>query len=225
MNITTKKYIFSAILILLSFTLFATPPFWEHEGEMGTETAIIRDIKLLEGPSFTNGFLYSIIPTYAYRRLVRHGKKAIPYLIANAYNPKHFDCYEHFYSPSSDKMFGNIGFISLYLIEAILHDNETPHWSVDIKYPNKTFTGIAYDSGEVRTNIVKVYEKWWEENKDKSLDEIRKTAINPLASSKWYWSGYLQALDSIKLSYPTNWRASVRWRGNSLGCTGLWPIE
>ena len=225
MNIIKIKHALLGGGILLNFTLFAQPSFWEHSYEMGLEIAIIRDIKLLDGPRFTNGFTCSTIPTYAYRRLVRHGKKAIPYLIANAFNTNMFQSFESAYRPSSDKSGGNTGFISLYLIEAILHDNETPHWSVDIKYPNKTFTRIEYDTAEVRTNIVKVYEKWWEENKDKSLDEIRKTAINPLASSKWYWSGYLRALDSIKSNYPTNWRASVRWRGEILGCTGWWNIE
>ena len=216
MNIIKIKYAVLAILTL-TVTAFAETPFWEHEGEMGTETAIVRDVKLLV--NYTNKFFLTL-PTLAYRRLVRHGKKAIPHLISNAYNTTAFISPVCSYFYCAEMYRGDTGFISLYLIEAILHDNETPHWSVDIKYPNKTFTGIAYDSGEVRTNIVKVYEKWWEENKDKSLDEIRKTAINPLASSKWYWSGYLGALKEIQSNHPTNWRASVRCCGESCVSNG-----
>ncbi len=215
MNIINKKYTV-AILILLTVTAFAKTPFWEHKDEMGIETAIIRDIKLLE----TNNHCVANI---AYRRLVRHGKKAIPFLIANAYNTNIFVSFVCCYLYSSNISFGrSSGFISLYLIETILHDNETPHWGVGLNSPDKP---SIFCSGEALTNAVNAYTQWWEKNKDKSLDEIRKTAINPLASSKWYWTGYLKALRSIKSAYPTNWRASVRWHGKPLGSSwfgGKW---
>ena len=52
MNTIKIKYTLSTIFILLSFTLFAKPPFGEHKGEPGLEIAIIRDVKLFEVPFY-----------------------------------------------------------------------------------------------------------------------------------------------------------------------------
>lgn len=128
----------------------------------------------------------------AYVKIIKIGFPAVPSLLNNSTNAMVFNgtkAYNHASSLLVEKP--TVGLVSLYLIDCIIMNKETPHLAPllitneGIYITNKK--GLPYTNQEQVRQATAIYEKWWEQSKYLNISEIQK--ISPLTGTNLLWWG------------------------------------
>ena len=157
----------------------------------------------------------------AYDALVMSGKPAIdPLLFVSLGTGRYVGTYCMSWSNEDTPIptAPTVGHIALYIIECVIYSNLHPHQAPVLvldagphKEPNlygyrfgtpihrgQLLNTLPYD---MQTNVASFYLQWWQRNKDKTLDEMRRTDANPLAGTRYEWIGYTQEMDCATVQY------------------------
>jgi len=152
--------------------------------QFGSNCATKKDISALITGLSSND------PPYAdscYLKLSKCGKEGISMLLHNAYNTNEYHGIaplDYYSSAWVNHM--SVGIVSIYLIEAIIHQHERPHLSM-VVYDND-----YHDMGESNRwgAIVDIYNTWWNKHDTNTLSTIRANYSNVLRGSQYYWFGF-----------------------------------
>lgn len=136
----------------------------------------------------------------AYFSVVVIGKPAISQLLTQVYVTNLYCTFAHWSWCSSLNPWDiPIGTLSLYLIEAILHQHAHPHYAATLCKTNNYHADISSNDF---CAVVQSYQSWWHTYSTCSLDYIRNVAINPLAGSEYMWIGYTGYMDNAVIQLP-----------------------
>lgn len=130
--------------------------------------------------------------TEAYEKIYLVGKEAIPYLIERGEDRKVFSGASIMMNPLSSQFQSQeditVGIAALYLTEAIIRGDKLHSLNPLLLYRNEK--GDWHNTLEKQKKATEIYKKWWEVNKHKSLEQIRKEKHLPLVDFKsdvcWY---------------------------------------
>lgn len=128
----------------------------------------------------------------AYKNIITFGKDIIPLLIKNSSNETPFEG-TIILDPASSFVIDkpSVGVVSLYLVECILKEKMRPYHVPLIvaksdKFPYRDGKKLPQTKSENLKKAQEYYQIWWEKNKNKSIDEIRKTSPLDNTELKWF---------------------------------------
>lgn len=128
----------------------------------------------------------------AYNKIFEIGLPAIPFLIRNSSNMTPFEG-SRVYNIASSLLVEKptVGLVSLYLIDCIIMDNESPHLAPLIITDKIVFKNHTDELPNTNIQVIKdataYYEKWW--NNVKALKKSQIPKISPLAETELRWYG------------------------------------
>ena len=128
----------------------------------------------------------------AYTRIINIGFPVIPYLIENSSNTTVFEG-SKIYNPASSLLVGKpaVGLVSLYLIDCIVMDKETPYLA-PLLVTNESSQkdrgeGAPVNCHQDIVQAAKHYVKWW--NRVKDIDSTQVPKVSPLVGTEFRWWG------------------------------------
>lgn len=126
----------------------------------------------------------------AYSKLITVGLPAVPYLIENSSNQRIFKG-NKVYNPASSLLVERptVGIVSLYLIECIIFNSETPYLAPLIVSSKEVHKHSNGELPKTKDHIVQeatgYYKEWW--SKVKNLEKSQIKRVSPLSHSSLRW--------------------------------------